>query len=263
MNLEKPIKTGVVFTCAHTKPEVSNERFDWLGSFLYDLKPDIVIDLGDGADMASLSSYEDRYPKAVVAQSYEADINTYNDAQERLRHKFRQNKRKRPYWIGFEGNHEHRIEKAIAYDPRLEGQNYGISFGHLQTKHWFDQYHKYEHGGPAIADYGGVSFAHYFTSGNSSSAVSGIHHAHALLRNRHHSSVCGHSHKRGIHFDDGAHPQGIIGMVSGCFKGAKEHWAGQSNNSWWSGVVVMNEWADGMFEPEFISLDRLRREYGT
>jgi hypothetical protein len=111
-------KTTVVFSCAHTDPDVGNERFNWLGKFLYDLKPDMVIDLGDGADMRSLNTYDTRYPQAVCSQSYEGDINAYNDAQERLRWAFRHHKRKRPFWVGFEGNHENRIKKAIAHDPR-------------------------------------------------------------------------------------------------------------------------------------------------
>ena len=41
------MKTAVVYTCAHASPEVSNERFDWLGAFLYDLRPDYVVDLGE------------------------------------------------------------------------------------------------------------------------------------------------------------------------------------------------------------------------
>ena len=254
-------KTAVVYTCTHTKPEVPNERFDWLGEFLYDLKPDMVFDLGDGADMGSLSTYEERYPKQFVAQNYEADIDSYNDAQERLRHKFRHQKRKRPFWVGFEGNHEYRIKTALAKDPRLEGQRHGVSFSHLQTKQWFDDYHEYRNSAPAIADYDGVSFAHYFTTGNSPQPIGGIHHAHSLLRSRHHSSVCGHSHKRDICFDDGAHPSGIVGLVAGCYKGAEEPWAGQSNGSWWSGVVVLRDFESGMFDPEFVSMQSLRKEY--
>ena len=98
-------KTVVVFSCAHVDPSVSNERFNWLGEFLYDLKPDYVVDLGDGADMRSLNTFDTRYPEAIVSQSYEADIEHYNDAQERIRWKFRHHRRKRPAYIGFEGNH--------------------------------------------------------------------------------------------------------------------------------------------------------------
>ena len=255
-------KTAVVFSCAHTDPDVGNERFNWLGKFLYDLKPDMVIDLGDGADMRSLNTYDTRYPQAVCSQSYEGDINAYNDAQERLRWAFRHHKRKRPFWVGFEGNHENRIKKAIAHDPRLEGQKYGISFAHLQTKHWFDEYHEYQNSAPAIADYEGVSYAHYFSSGNYGSATSGLHHAYTLLQNRNHSSTCGHSHKRSIYFKDSAHPNPIIGAVVGCYKGAEEGWAGQANLEWWKGVLVKRELSNGVYEPEFVSMERLKKAYG-
>lgn len=253
-------KTFVVFSCGHATPEVSNERFSWLGEFLYDLKPDAVIDLGDGADMKSLNSYDSRYPQAIVSQSYEQDIDSYNDAMERMRYKFKQMKRKRPLFVGFEGNHEYRIKKALSHDPRLEGDRYGVSFNHLNTKSFFDEYHEYENGAPAIREYGGIDFAHYFSSGNFGTAMSGKHHAYTLLQNRHRSSVCGHSHKRGVYFEDQA---GIVGLVVGCYKGASEAWAGQANSSWWKGVVLLHEVdGSGKFEPEFVSLNRIKESYG-
>jgi hypothetical protein len=248
----------LVFSCAHADPEVDNGRFDLLGNYIYDTKPDLVIDLGDGADMRSLNSYDTRYPQAVVSQSYQKDIEVYNDSQERLRHKFRYNKRKRPYWVGLEGNHEHRIKKVIAEDPRREGDKYGISFGHLQTDKWFDEYHEYQYSAPAIASYCGVDFSHYFASGNYGSATSGIHHAYTVINNRHRSSVCGHSHKRDLYFKDAP---GSIGMVVGCFKGKAEGWAGQANNEWWNGVVMMRDVENGRFEPQFISLSMLEKAY--
>ena len=254
-------KTAVILTCAHSDPGVSNERFSWLGKFLYDLRPDYVVDLGDGADMRSLNTYDTRYPQAIVSQSYEKDIDHYNDAQERMRHLFKKNKRKRPAWYGFEGNHENRIKKAIAADPRIEGDRRGVSFKHLQTDHWFDEYHEYQNSAPAIFDYDGVSYAHYFSSGNYGTATSGTHHAYSLLQNRNSSSTCGHSHKRSLYFKDGAHPRGIIGLVAGCYKGGPEGWAGQANNEWWKGVVVKRQISQGLYEPEFISLDTIRKAY--
>jgi hypothetical protein len=256
-------KTAIVFTCAHADPNCSNERFDWLGGLIYDVKPDYVIDLGDGADMRSLNSYDTRYPQAIVSQSYEKDIESYNDSQDRLRHKFKYHRRKKPVWIGFEGNHENRIKKAISLDPRLEGQNYGISFSHLQTNYWFDEYHEYANGAPAIFDYDGVSYAHYFSSGNYGTAVSGRHHAYTLLTNRNHSSTCGHSHKRSIFFKDDAYPRSIIGAVVGCYKGKDESWAGQSNNDWWKGVLIKRNIDQGVYEPEWVSMKRLQEVYGT
>jgi hypothetical protein len=77
-------KTAVVFTCSHSDPSVPNYRFDWLGKLIYDVRPDYVVDLGDGADMRSLNSFDTAKPGAIVTQSYEKDIDAYNDAQERI-----------------------------------------------------------------------------------------------------------------------------------------------------------------------------------
>ena len=80
-----PNKTAVILTCGHADPSVKNDRYSWLGEFLYDIKPDYVVDLGDGADMRSLNTFDGKYPEAVVSQSYEKDIEVYNDSMERIR----------------------------------------------------------------------------------------------------------------------------------------------------------------------------------
>jgi len=255
-------KTAVVFTCAHADPRVNNDRAEWLGNLLYDLRPDYVVDLGDTADLTSLSSHDTRYPQKMVSANYEKDIESYHDFQNKLRWKFSKMKRKRPAFFGFEGNHENRIKKAIANDPREEGTKYGISFSHLETDRYYDEYHEYVCRGPSIADYDGVSYAHYFSSGNFGSAMSGEHHAYNLIKKRHNSSTCGHSHKRSIYFKDDAHPNTSVGLVAGCFKGKEEDWAGQANKEWWKGVVIKRNIDNGLYEPEFVSLARLEKEYG-
>ncbi len=254
-------QTGVVFTCAHTDPKVSNRRFELLAKFLYDLRPEFVVDLGDGADMRSLNSFDTSRPaKLANTAPYEDDIDTYNEAQEILREPFRRNKKKRPVWFGFEGNHENRIKKAVANDPRLAGSRFGISFEHLNTSKWFDEYFEYENGAPAIQQINGVDYAHFVSSGNYGTAMSGEHHAYNLLKKRLRSTTVGHSHKRSLFFRDDAK---AIGLVAGCFKGAPEDWAGQANKDWWSGVIVKHNHNEyGYYEPEFVSLARLEQEYG-
>jgi len=254
-------KTAVVFSCSHAKPEVSNERFDWLAQLIYDIRPDYVVDLGDGADMCSLNSFDTRYPQAIVSQSYEADIESYNDAQERLRKPFKKNKRKRPHWIGFEGNHEHRIEKAVSYDPRLKGEKYGLSFRHLQTNKWFDEYHRYVNSAPALVDYDGVLYGHFVSAYKPTVGIGGKHAAHSLVAHTKCSVTVGHSHKYSYHFDGAARPNPVIGHVVGCFKGKEEAWAGHVNQEWRTGVVIKRNIEDGVYDHEWVSIDRLREEY--
>ena len=256
-------KTAIVWTCAHASPDVSNERFDWLSKLIQDVKPDYTVDLGDGADMRSLNSYDSRYPQAIVTQSYEQDIEAYNDSQERLWGHYKVSKKRRPVRIGFEGNHENRIKKAVALDPRLEGTKYGVSFKHLQTDYWFDEYHEYDNSAPNIVDYDGVLYSHFFSSGNFGSAMSGIHHAYGLLQKLNRSATCGHSHKRSIYFKDSAYPNPLIGLVAGHFKGKDEAWAGQANREWWGGVIIKRNIQDGWYDPTFVSMETLKKEYGS
>lgn len=253
-------KTVIVWTCSHSEPAVSNKRFKWLGKLIGDVKPDYCVDLGDGADMRSLNTFDSARPSRINSQSYEKDINVYNDSQDQIRYYgYRKNKKKKIPIFGFEGNHEHRIKRAIDHDPRLEGTNYGISFGHLNTDEWFDEYHEYYAGAPAIHNYDGVDYAHFVGSGNYGNAISGEHHAHSLLKKRLNSTTVGHSHKRNIYFRDDAK---AIGLVAGCFKGADEDWAGQANKEWAAGVVIKRNLSEGMYDLEWVSLAALEKAYG-
>lgn len=251
-------RLGVAYTCCHSDPEYSNERFTWLGNFIYDLKPDFVIDLGDIAEMASLSGFDNAKPEVIVSKNYERDIATNGDAQERLRHKFIRNKKRKPYWVGMQGNHEYRINKALIANPRIYGDDYGLSPKHLEPDHWYDEYHPYQNGAPAVAQFEGINLAHYIASGNYGTAMSGEHHAYNLLKKMMRSTIVGHSHKLNVYWRPDAK---AIGAVIGCYKGGETSWAGQANNEWWKGVMVMHNTEDGWFDPQFVSQESLKRDY--
>lgn len=255
-------KTYAVITCAHASPDVSNERFDWLGAFLYDLKPDVYVDLGDFDDLSSLNSYDTRYPKALVAQSYEKDILQGQDARERIWYKFRHSKKKLPYRIGFEGNHEHRIKKAVAHDPRIEGHKYGLAFSQLETKWHYDEYHEYVNSAPSRVVRDGICFSHYIGSGNFGNALSGKRHAYGLVEKLGCSVTVGHSHKFDYFVKPESLPHPVHGLVAGNFKGKAESWAGHANYEWRSGVAVKRYVENGDYDLQWVSMKALEREYG-
>lgn len=253
--------TAIVFSCAHTNPKVDNKRFDLLGNLIFDIRPDYVFDLGDFADMSSLNSYDTRCPKAIVSQSYQEDIECTIDAQERLRGNFVRRKVRKPTWIGFEGNHEYRIKKALQHDPRVEGKKYGLSPEHLQTKRFYDEYHGYENGAPAIKSYDGINYAHYISSGNFGTALSGLHHAYALTVKMSASATVGHSHKFSYFRKQEAWPNPIHGLVAGCFKGKDEAWAGQANREWVKGVAIKRNINNGNYDLQWVSMEQLEKDY--
>ena len=256
-------KTAIVLSCAHADPSADNKRFDWLGRLIYDINPNYIVDLGDGADMRSLNTYDTTRPQAIVTQNYEKDIDVYNEAMDRMRIPSKARKYKRPAWFGFEGNHEHRIKKAIQQDPRLEGSRLGVSFSHLQTDHWFEEYHEYHNSAPALFDYDGVIYGHYVSSGNFGTAMSTKHHGYSLVEKLASSATVGHTHKFIYFFKGDARPSPLHGLVVGCYKGKEEAWAGQANQEWRRGVVIKREISQGDYDLEWVSMARLEKEYST
>ena len=48
----------LVIPDSHAMPTHNNDRYEWLGKFIFDIRPDVVIDIGDSADMESLCSWD-------------------------------------------------------------------------------------------------------------------------------------------------------------------------------------------------------------
>ena len=67
----------------HAHPDFNNNRADWLGKFILDRKPDVVVNMGDAADMPSLSAY-DKGKASFHGMNYQRDIEAHLDFQDRL-----------------------------------------------------------------------------------------------------------------------------------------------------------------------------------
>ena len=53
----KPMKHMVIPDCQVT-PDTPTDHLRWIGEYMVEKKPDLVVCLGDFADMESLSSYD-------------------------------------------------------------------------------------------------------------------------------------------------------------------------------------------------------------
>jgi hypothetical protein len=54
----------------------------------------------------------------------------------------------------------------------------------------------------------------------------------------------------------------LHGIVCGVYQDFDADFAGEANRMWWPGVVVKYNVENGDYDPQFISLDKLRKEYG-
>ena len=253
-------KVHLVCPDAHAHPDHNNERFTWLGKLILDLKPDVVVNIGDHADMPSLSSY-DKGKASFHGRNYSADIESALDAHERTWDPIFKSKKKRPYRVIIEGNHEHRIKKMLELEPHLEGHKFGVSFRDLEFDKYYSDVVEYDGSSPGIINVDGIDYSHYFVSGISGRPLQSIHHAFDLTRKRFVSSTVGHSHLFDYHVSRDSSGRTRMGLVSGVFQDYRNSWAGTAANHWDSGVIIKRNVENGVYDLERISIERLKREY--
>lgn len=247
------------------KPGVPTNHLKALGNYIVEKKPDVLINIGDFADMPSLSSYEKPGSKHMEGQRYADDIGAAKEAMEILlspikKYNKQQRKNKkglyRPRMVLTLGNHENRIERAINADPvKMEGN---ISVDHLE----YDKYGWEVHSFLDVVTIDGIAYSHYFCNPNSntSNPVAGT--VQSKLNNLKCSFSMGHQQKLQYGMSYDASGKRLHGLVAGAFYQHDEHYMGpQGNQQHWRGVVVKNEVRDGTYDPCFVSLDYLLKEY--
>lgn len=243
------------------KPNQSYEHLSWAGQYAADKKPDVIVHLGDHWDMPSLSSYDvgkksfegRRYINDVEAGKLGMDAFLAPIHEEQRRQ--RQNRKKvwQPRMVFLLGNHEHRIERAVENDSKLEGL---LSFDDLDL----DEYgwEVYDFLEPAMID--GIAYCHYFTSGVMGRPCAS---ASLMLRKKHMSCIMGHVQDREIAYDRRADGSRITGLFGGIFYQHDEEYLNHQTNSSWRGVWMLHEVNNGQFDEMPVSLSYLEKKYGT
>lgn len=253
-------KTYLIVPDPHAHPDHNNNRADWLGKLILDLRPDVVINMGDTFDMPSLSSF-DKGKASFHGASYERDIEAGVDFLDRMWYPIKKAKKKRPKSVFLEGNHCHRLKRVLEFQPELSGSKYGIGYKDYCLADYHSDIIYYEGSTPGIYAADGISFAHYLCSGLMGRPVGGEHHAASLLAKNYSSCVVAHSHTADFAVRSTTTGQKIMGLVAGVYQDYESGWAGNLNKLWWRGVVVLRNVEGGTFDPELISLEALRRTY--
>ena len=251
-------KTHLIIPDGHAHPDHHNKRATWLGKLIRDIKPDVVVNIGDTADMPSLSSY-DKGTKGFQGRNYKRDVECAVDFEDRVWNEVKKAKKKLPYRVKLHGNHEYRIHRAIESSPELEG---AISFNDLQELHYYDEVVPYNGQTPGVIEIDGVNYAHFFVSGVMGRPISGEHPAYSLLTKEFVSCTQGHIHTADWAARTNVTGRKIMGLVCGVFQDYNSDWAGEVNKLWWRGVVIKRNVEDGVYDHQFISLTTLQKEYG-
>lgn len=251
---------------SHVKPGVPLDRFKWAGRYAGDKKPDVIVDMGDWADMPSLSSY-DIGKKSFEGRRYKEDVEAANSAREIFNSALaetnaglarRHRARYQPQKIALGGNHcEGRINRVLEEDPKLIGT---IGTDDFKFEHYGWRYIPYRE----YVEVGGFTFCHYFSSGVMGRPIGGEMPALSLLRKQFTSCVSGHLHLWDLAHRTRPDSTRVWGLFAGCFL-AEDQWedyAHQANRLWWKGLTLLKGVENGDFASiETISVQELKTLY--
>lgn len=238
------------------KPGVPNAHMGHVGEYLAEKRPDVIVVIGDFADMPSLSSY-DLGKKCYEGRTYRADVDASIESLEKLmapierlnrRRKKRGLRAYRPRKVVTYGNHEARILRAIDADRKLDGT---VKIADLQFKKFGFE----EHAFLKVVKIDGIEYSHYFTSGVMGRPVTS---AAALLRARQCSATMGH-----VQWTDMAiHPKTQLRtLFSGACYTHDEDYLGPQGNDCRRQIIFKHEVKDGRYNLMEISLDYLKKRY--
>lgn len=234
------------------KEGVRSDHLEWVGNYIVDKKPDVIVHIGDHWDMPSLSSY-DKGKMSFEGRRYTKDVESGRKAMERLVKPIQDYNRTarekyEPEMHFCMGNHEIRIERFVDLNPEL-CDKVGISDLGIADFGW--KVHPFL----KVVEVDGIEYAHYFASGAYGKPVSS---AAALLRLRQKSATMGHTQKVDIAMHPGTHN---IGLFAGCCYLHDEAYLGPQGNEVRRQIIIKHEVEDGTYDPMMVSLRYLEKAY--
>jgi len=243
---DKPLRILVIGD-SHAVPGVPNDRFSWLYSMISEMKPNVVVDIGDWFSMDSLCSF-DKGQRCFEGRRVWKDIDVGKDAMERIRCKG-------PVYVRCLGNHENRITRIGELEPAFDGL---VSLDDLGS----DEYGWEQVPFLEPVEIGGVAFVHYLKGKGSRAAVAGVVPARSAFLGGHHSIVVGHSHTMSYFESVGITGRRYCSMNVGCYTPEHMAYASTDNRLFRRGIALLERVKDGTFSPRWYGIDEVEERWG-
>lgn len=252
-NLVPIVKKPTILIIADTqaKSEEDLEYLLWIGKYIADKKPDIIVHIGDHFDMPSLSSYDKGTSKIEGKRLYK-DIEAGVEGFKLLNLELEKHKDYHPRKVFCLGNHEERLDRYVNEHPELQGT--------LGTdKLPFAKYGWEVHPFLKPVEIEGIFFVHYLANPMSGKPYGGS--AMNILKTVGRSFVVGHKQCLDIAIRPTIDGKQQLGIVNGACYDHFESYKGFTGNNHFRGLTVLHECSDGFAVPMFVSLDYMKEKY--
>ena len=247
----------VVMGDAHAHPDTPNHRFEAASNFIATRKPDVVVDMGDSADMGSLLHCDKKGSDPhFEGLRYHEDVEAYIDAKIRLGKAIPKGTR----LVKVTGNHEDRINRLIAHDLKFAG------FVHMtDLRDVALGWELYPYLEPVLIE--GVAFVHAWKLPGARNPMGGEMVSKRVLDKfpGTFSRVQGHTHtyqhtERAVGVGEGR----VVSIAAGCFfdpDASPHRWAGRDVHSWRPGLLELTVARKQIVDFAFTGLETILREY--
>lgn len=258
----KNYRSHFVIPDTQNKEGVPINHIQAAGRYIAEKQPDVIIIIGDWWDYPSLSAWDSQAKKVAEKTQYmkdgdsAGDVGSGNFAMKELFKPIRRRRSYKPEIHFFEGNHENRLDRAIAEHPEL-----GTA---LSPNHRYHDPDTILHPFlvPHIID--GISYCHYFcldSNGRVMNSKRGQTTAKAQVNNVGMSATAGHKQGLDTHIKEGGLTR-KRGIIAGSFYQHDEGYLSPQGNAHWNGCLMKHEVRDGDYDLMELSLDYLLRRYG-
>jgi predicted phosphodiesterase len=227
----------VVIGDLHAHPDYDIERFDVLGRFCAEQQPDVIVQMGDWADMPSINRHANKWE--LESRRYSEDVEITQDSLAAFDRPIARRKRKKPRKVFLEGNHENFITRVTTEEPKWRGQ-VGIEDLGFERFGW----ERYEY--RRRAEIAGFHFVHHL--GSQTGRASRVSSPTNGFKSLGVSTVVGHTHtyyRSPLPFLD----RRVWGIDVGCCihkdMGYQENWSCDTEYKYWRGVWIFDNARDG------------------
>ena len=243
--------TILVIADTQAKSEESLEYLLWVGKYIADKKPDIILHIGDHFDLPSLSSYDKGTSKIEGKRLYK-DIEAGVEGFKLLNLELEKHKDYHPRKVFCLGNHEERLDRYVNEHPELQGT--------LGTdKLPFAKYGWEVHPFLKPVEIEGIFFVHYLANPMSGKPYGGS--AMNILKTVGRSFVVGHKQCLDIAIRPTIDGKQQLGIVNGACYDHFESYKGFTGNNHFRGLTILHECSDGFAVPMFVSLAYMKEKY--
>lgn len=243
----------------HCRPNTDLSYLANIGHLAVEKKVPTIIQIGDWADMPSLSSY-DVGKRSHEGMRYIEDCRAAIEGMqcllepiEEYNRKARKNKtaQYRPRLVLTLGNHENRISRATENSAMLTG---AIGLDDLKYEEFGWEVYPFLE----VVNVHDIMFSHYFTSGVMGRPCAS---ARLMLQKKHMSCVAGHVQSHEIANMFKADGKEIVGLFCGTAYEGHHTYLGAQGQNHYRGVWILKNVKDGTFSPVPYTLEELKARY--